>query len=176
MADNIPHDRGSLGIVGDPEHVPLPPRVRPFDLETYHPEVNVLPLNNIWDSQSVRGYGAISVREWYMDLPIGVRQIIDEVRLFCKELLRLIASRPLLGALVKRWWDNTKYFHFSTVGGMMMTQYDFAMLTGIELWVYAYFPTLAPESEVDMPPVVPYSHRYDGRCTRNVMAALGSDA
>ncbi|CAL5364253.1 unnamed protein product [Camellia sinensis] len=32
-----------------------------------------------------------------------------------------------------------------------------------QLWVYAYFPALAPEPEVEMPPVVPYSHRYDGR-------------
>lgn len=35
-----------------------------------------------------------------------------------------------------------------------------------ELWVYAYFPILAPEPEVEMSPVVPYSYRYDGRCLR----------
>ncbi|KAL7237908.1 hypothetical protein ACSBR2_004082 [Camellia fascicularis] len=35
-----------------------------------------------------------------------------------------------------------------------------------ELRVYAYFLTLAPEPEVEMPPVVPYSHRYDDRCLR----------
>ncbi|GMP34757.1 hypothetical protein CsSME_00007497 [Camellia sinensis var. sinensis] len=35
-----------------------------------------------------------------------------------------------------------------------------------ELWVYAYFPTLAPELEVEMHLVVPYFHRYDGRCLR----------
>ncbi|GMQ10972.1 hypothetical protein CsSME_00053766 [Camellia sinensis var. sinensis] len=35
-----------------------------------------------------------------------------------------------------------------------------------ELWVYAYFPTLAPEPEVEMPPVMPHSHRYDNRCLR----------
>ncbi|XP_028079631.1 uncharacterized protein LOC114281385 [Camellia sinensis] len=33
-----------------------------------------------------------------------------------------------------------------------------------ELWVYAYFPRLASEPEVEMPLVVPYSHRYDVRC------------
>ncbi|GMP65731.1 hypothetical protein CsSME_00026409 [Camellia sinensis var. sinensis] len=145
MADDIPHDGGSLGMEGDPEHVPLPPRVRPFDPETYHPE---------GDSHSIRGYGATSAREWYMDLPIGVRQIVDEAGfgLFCIGLSRLI-----------RWRDTTNSFHFSTIGDMTMTPYDFAMLTGIE--VYAYFPTLAPESKVEMPPVVPYSHRYDGRFT-----------
>ncbi|GMP30990.1 hypothetical protein CsSME_00005392 [Camellia sinensis var. sinensis] len=126
MADNISHDGGSLGMEGDPKHVPLPPKVRPFDLETYHPE---------GDSHSIRGYGATSVRKWYMDLPIGVRQIVDEAGfgLFCTRLSRLIASGPLLGAL---------------------------------LWIYAYFPTLAPELEVEMPPIMPYSHWYDGRCLR----------
>ncbi|GMP77497.1 hypothetical protein CsSME_00033759 [Camellia sinensis var. sinensis] len=34
------------------------------------------------------------------------------------------------------------------------------------LWVYAYFPRLAPEPEVEMPLVVLYSHRYDVRCER----------
>ncbi|KAI7995871.1 Protein MAIN-LIKE 2, partial [Camellia lanceoleosa] len=125
MVDDIPHDGASLGMEADPEHVPLPPRVRPFDPETYHPE------------------------------------IIDEAGfgLFCAGLSRLIASRPLLGALVERWWDTTNSFHFFTVEDMTMTPYDFVMLTGIE--VYAYFSTLAPELEVEMPPVVPYSYRYD---------------
>ncbi|XP_028082746.1 uncharacterized protein LOC114284075 [Camellia sinensis] len=35
-----------------------------------------------------------------------------------------------------------------------------------ELWVYAYFPRLAPEPEVEMPLVVSYSHRYNVRCER----------
>ncbi|GMP88181.1 hypothetical protein CsSME_00040255 [Camellia sinensis var. sinensis] len=33
-----------------------------------------------------------------------------------------------------------------------------------ELWVYAYFPTLAPELEVEAPLVIPYSRRFEGRC------------
>ncbi|GMP36388.1 hypothetical protein CsSME_00008531 [Camellia sinensis var. sinensis] len=33
----------------------------------------------------------------------------------------------------------------------------------IRLWVYAYFSRLVPKPEVDMPPVVPYSHRYNMR-------------
>ncbi|KAL7228311.1 hypothetical protein ACSBR2_007094 [Camellia fascicularis] len=32
-----------------------------------------------------------------------------------------------------------------------------------ELWVYAYFPVLTLEPEVETPLEVPYSHRYDGR-------------
>ncbi|KAL7238124.1 hypothetical protein ACSBR2_004258 [Camellia fascicularis] len=45
----------------------------------------------------------------------------------------LIASRPLLGALVERWWDTTNSFHFSTAGEMTMTPFDFSMLTRIEV-------------------------------------------
>ncbi|XP_028085966.1 uncharacterized protein LOC114286936 [Camellia sinensis] len=35
-----------------------------------------------------------------------------------------------------------------------------------KLWVYAYFSRLSPDPEVEIPPMVPYSHRYDGRCQR----------
>ncbi|GMP96422.1 hypothetical protein CsSME_00045079 [Camellia sinensis var. sinensis] len=141
-------------------------------------------------------YGSTGAREWYIDLPDGVRQIIDEAGfgLFCMGLSCLMASRTLLGALVERWWDTTNSFHFSATGDMTMTPYDFAMLTGLEvggrsipydpLWIYAYFPMLAPEPEVETPPEVPYSHRYDGRCQPKAwetlpyhhMAALGIDA
>ncbi|KAL7164648.1 hypothetical protein ACSBR2_040529 [Camellia fascicularis] len=38
-----------------------------------------------------------------------------------------------IGALVERWWDTTNSFHFSTVGEMTLTPYDFAMLTGLEV-------------------------------------------
>ncbi|GMP26358.1 hypothetical protein CsSME_00002828 [Camellia sinensis var. sinensis] len=132
MVDDIPHDGASPWIEADPEHVPLPSKVRPFDQETYHPE------------------------------------IVDEARfgLFCMGLSRLIASRPLLSALVERWWDTTNSFHFSVAGDMTMTPYDFAILTDIELWVYAYFPILTPEPEVEMPPVVPYSDYPGRRCLR----------
>ncbi|KAL7244150.1 hypothetical protein ACSBR1_016395 [Camellia fascicularis] len=73
-----------------------------------------------------------------MDLPAGVRYIIDEAGfdLFCMGLSCHIANHPLLGALVERWWDTTNFFHFSATGEMMMTPYDFAMLTGIEVGGY----------------------------------------
>ncbi|KAL7205284.1 hypothetical protein ACSBR2_018261 [Camellia fascicularis] len=48
-------------------------------------------------------------------------------------LSRLITSRPLLGALVERWWDTTNSFHFSIAGDMKMTPYNFAILIGIEV-------------------------------------------
>ncbi|XP_028084526.1 protein MAIN-LIKE 2-like [Camellia sinensis] len=35
-----------------------------------------------------------------------------------------------------------------------------------ELWVYAYFPRLAPEPKVEMPLAVLFSHRFDVRCER----------
>ncbi|KAL7222599.1 hypothetical protein ACSBR1_024321 [Camellia fascicularis] len=87
------------------------------------------------DSRSIRGYGATSAKDWYLELPAGVRYIIDEAGfgLFCTELSRHIASQPLLGILVEWWWDTTNSFHFSTAGEMTMTPYDFSMLTGIEV-------------------------------------------
>ncbi|XP_028125125.1 protein MAINTENANCE OF MERISTEMS-like [Camellia sinensis] len=232
-----------------------------------------------------------------MELPDAVRHIVDQASfgVFCMGLSRLTASRPLLGALVERWWDTTDFFHLSAAGEMTMTPFDFSMLTGIrvegdpipfdidmdewdaaqiyllgarpplsrpgfvryswfedhfriqtpttceeveqytrgfimfllgptllidrvntvtlyllsalvdvtwirrydwggaglttlygymssssrrsghllggywrawELWVYAYFLRLAPVLDVEMPPIVPYSHRYDVRCER----------
>ncbi|KAL7161749.1 hypothetical protein ACSBR2_042261 [Camellia fascicularis] len=146
----------------EPEPVLLPPKIRPFDPETYHPQTHVLPPEIIRhfrgftqgapedlllrepnshlsygateeDSCSIRGYGATSARDWYMELPVGVHHIIDEASFssFCTGLSRHIASWPLLGALVERWWDTTNSFHFSTAGEMTMTPYDFSMLTGI---------------------------------------------
>ncbi|GMP88136.1 hypothetical protein CsSME_00040221 [Camellia sinensis var. sinensis] len=197
------------------------------------------------DSHAFREYGTIAARDWYMEL-------LDAI------LSRLTASRPLLGALVERWWDTTDSFHFSTVGEITMTPFDFSMLTSIgvgghpipydtgmgewdatqiyllgtrpplfrpgmvryswfadyfrgktpttreeteyyargflmflfgttlfadrantvglyllsalvdlsQLWVYAYFQRLSPEPEVETPPMVLYSHRYDMRCQR----------
>ncbi|GMP24169.1 hypothetical protein CsSME_00001532 [Camellia sinensis var. sinensis] len=298
MADDVPHDGASPEIPpqffpemeAEPGPVQLPPKtyvlppesVRHFkgferdaqdDLLLRQSASHLSYGATEEDSRSIRGYGATSAREWYMELPDGVRHIVDEAgfSLFCMGLSHLIASRPLLGALVERWWDTTNSFHFSTAGEMTMTPYDFSMLTGIEvggrpipydtdmgreletleevehyargflmflfdttlfadrantvglyllsalvdlsqereqgrrlleslggmlylfalhfmscfllcpctfyilhillsalalLWVYAYFPALAPEPEVEMPPVVPYSHRYDGRCLR----------
>ncbi|KAL7175162.1 hypothetical protein ACSBR2_028881 [Camellia fascicularis] len=147
----------------EPEPVLLPPRVRSFDPTTYDPQTYVLPPESVWhfrgfersapedlllrelashlscgateNSHSIKGYGATSTREWYMELPDGVRHIVDEAGfgLFCMGLSRLIASQPVLGALVERWWDTTNSFHFSTVGEITMTPYDFSMLTGIEV-------------------------------------------
>lgn len=70
-----------------------------------------------------------------MELPAGVCYIIDEANfgLFFIGLSCHLVSRPLIGALVERWWDTTNSFHFSTTGEMTMTPYDFAMLTGVEV-------------------------------------------
>ncbi|KAL7229444.1 hypothetical protein ACSBR2_008036 [Camellia fascicularis] len=40
-----------------------------------------------------------------------------------------------MGALVERWWDTTDSFHFSLTGEMMLTPYDFSMLTGLRVGV-----------------------------------------
>ncbi|GMP24457.1 hypothetical protein CsSME_00001719 [Camellia sinensis var. sinensis] len=217
MADDAPHDGDSPRMKDEPDVIPLPPRIQPFDPERYHLVARVLPPNLLlrepeshlsYDTPEVHtvvfcfthGYGSTITREWYMDLLVGVQQIIDEAGfgLFCMGLSRLMASRSLLGALVERWWDTTNSLHFSATGDMTMTPYDFAMLTGLEmggrpipydpdmeLWVYTYFPVLAPKLEVMIPFEVPYSHRYDSRCQLraretlsylHLVAALGVDA
>ncbi|GMP48083.1 hypothetical protein CsSME_00015565 [Camellia sinensis var. sinensis] len=44
-----------------------------------------------------------------------------------------------------------------------------ALVTLSRLWVYAYFPTLAPEPVVELPLTVPYSRRYDGQLYRRTL-------
>ncbi|GMP75013.1 hypothetical protein CsSME_00032239 [Camellia sinensis var. sinensis] len=160
MADDVPHDGVSPEIPpqlspemeAEPEPVLLLPRTyvlppesarhfrgfergAPDDLLLREPTSHLSYSATEEDFYSIRGYGATSVREWYMELPDGVRHIVDEAGfgLFCMGLSRLIASRPLLGALVERWWVTTNSFYFSTTGEMTMTPYDFSMLTGIEV-------------------------------------------
>ena len=41
-----------------------------------------------------------------------------------------------------------------------------ALVFILQLWVYAYFPRLAPVPDAETPLVVPFSRRFDGRCTR----------
>ncbi|KAI7982454.1 Protein MAIN-LIKE 2, partial [Camellia lanceoleosa] len=199
MADDVPHHGGYSGMKGEP--------VADKNLLLREPEAHLSHGASEVDSRFTRRYGSTTTKEWDMDLPDGVWQVIDEAGfgLFCMGLSHLEASRTLLGALVERWWDTTNSFHFSTIGDMTMTTYDFSMLTGLEvrgrpipydsdlgeweaawtylleahppifqsgiLWVYAYFPVLAPMPEVETPLKVPYSHRYDDH-----MVALCDDA
>ncbi|KAL7237930.1 hypothetical protein ACSBR2_004098 [Camellia fascicularis] len=116
MADDIPHD-------GAPLEVPLP--LSPYaeveepvivgagaatediaaDLEAeFALELEPKPLLLRGDFHAYRGYGATTTRDWYDELFAGVRNIVDEAgfNLFCSGLSRLIASRPLFGALVER--------------------------------------------------------------------------
>ena len=39
----------------------------------------------------------------------------------------------LLLALVERFWDTTCTFHFSNIGELMLTPYDFFVITGLRL-------------------------------------------
>ncbi|GMP54999.1 hypothetical protein CsSME_00019959 [Camellia sinensis var. sinensis] len=267
MADDIPRGGTPPEHEMDPEAELLSLSVRPFDPATYRLAIHVLPPDgprqfrdfargvppklllcepeshlshgaSEGDSQTIRGYGNVAARDWYMELPDAVRRIVDQAGFgaFCRGLSRLTASRPLLAALVERWWDTTDSFHFSITGDMTMTPYDFSMLTGIrvrgdpipfdtdmdeweaaqiyllgevalvdvtwilrydwggaalatlygymssashcsgqllggyrqawELWVYAYFPSLAPVPDAETPLVVPFSRRFEVRCMR----------
>ncbi|GMP81200.1 hypothetical protein CsSME_00035990 [Camellia sinensis var. sinensis] len=144
------------------EPEPLPLGVRPFDLARYHPRTHILLAGGIrhfidfstntpadlllrepdshllavvveGDSHAYRGYGATTARDWYDELPAGVRDIVDEAGfgLFCFGLTRVIVSYPLLGALVEKWWDTTNSLYLSIAGEMTMTPYNFAMITGL---------------------------------------------
>ncbi|KAL7229738.1 hypothetical protein ACSBR2_008278 [Camellia fascicularis] len=41
------------------------------------------------------------------------------------------ATRSAVEALMERWWDATNSLHFSSTREMMMTPYDFSMITGL---------------------------------------------
>ncbi|KAL7204575.1 hypothetical protein ACSBR2_017616 [Camellia fascicularis] len=140
----------------DPELLPL--GVRPFDPATYYPCTHVMAPRGIlrfkdfsggmhedfffregashlsYDAAE-RGYVAVTARDWYQELLARVRELVDEVGfcLFCSGLAQLQASRALLGALVERWWDTTNSFHFSSMGEMTMTPYDFSMIMGLRV-------------------------------------------
>ncbi|GMQ11050.1 hypothetical protein CsSME_00053818 [Camellia sinensis var. sinensis] len=148
-------------IEAEPE--PLLLSVWPFDPVRFHPQTHILPttggircftdfaddapenlllrepeshlsvISIEGESCAFRGYGAMTARDWYDELPAGVCNIVDDAgfSIFCSSLTRVTACHPLLGALVERWWDTTNSFYFSTTGEMMMTPYDFAMITGL---------------------------------------------
>ncbi|GMP58293.1 hypothetical protein CsSME_00022009 [Camellia sinensis var. sinensis] len=126
MADDIPQGGTPPDHEMDPGVELLPLSVRPFDPATYRPAIH-------GDSHTIRGYGNTGARDWYAELPDAVRRIVDQAGFgaFCRGLSRLTTCRPLLAALVERWWDTTDSFHLSATGDMTMTPYDFSMLTGI---------------------------------------------
>ncbi|XP_028126244.1 protein MAIN-LIKE 2-like [Camellia sinensis] len=108
-------------------------RTVPPELLLREPESHLSYDASKGDSHAFQGYGTVAAHDWYMELPNAVRHIVDQAGFgaFCRGLSRLTASRPLLAALVGRWWDTTDSFHFSAMGDMTMTPYDFSMLTGI---------------------------------------------
>ena len=48
-----------------------------------------------------------------------------------------------------------------------------ALVFILQLWVYTYFPRLAPVPVTETPLVVPFSRRFDGRCTRRPRETFG---
>ncbi|GMP88717.1 hypothetical protein CsSME_00040600 [Camellia sinensis var. sinensis] len=131
MADDIPHDGAPPEVEfeaefdSEAEREPLPLGLArgirhftdfatdtPADLLLREPNSHLLAVTVEWftcplpqgDSRAYRVCGATMARDWYDEFPIEVRDIVDEASfdLFCSRLTRVIASRPLLGALVKR--------------------------------------------------------------------------
>lgn len=57
-------------------------------------------------------------------------------RWWCRLRAFLPRAEPLLyETLVERWWDTTNSFHFSSIGKLALTPYDFLMFTGLRVGV-----------------------------------------
>ncbi|XP_028052401.1 protein MAIN-LIKE 2-like [Camellia sinensis] len=50
------------------------------------------------------------------------------------------AETLMYGVLVERWWDTTDSFHFSSIGELTLTPYDFSMLTNLRVRVGGPIP------------------------------------
>ena len=72
-------------------------------------------------------------------LSLDIKNIINEANFqtFFEALLNLEAHEykdlQLLLALSKRFWDTTCTFHFLGIGEMMLTPYDFSIITSLRL-------------------------------------------
>ncbi|KAL7250488.1 hypothetical protein ACSBR1_012491 [Camellia fascicularis] len=69
--------------------------------------------------------------------PVEVHTCVNAVGFgpFYSGLIQMRAEPLLYGALVERWWDTTDSFHFSSIGELTLTPYDFSMLTGLRVGV-----------------------------------------
>ena len=69
----------------------------------------------------------------------SIKNIIDEAGFgtFFETLLNQETHEykdlQLLLALAKRFWDTTYTFHFPGIGKVMLTPYDFSIITGLSL-------------------------------------------
>ncbi|XP_028079840.1 protein MAIN-LIKE 2-like [Camellia sinensis] len=89
-------------------------------------------------ARRIGGYGSIfDPWRWYKRLPMEVRVLVDTAGFgpFCSGLIQMRVESLLYRALVERWWDTTDLFHFSLIGEMTLTPYDFMMLTGLRVGV-----------------------------------------
>ncbi|KAL7176312.1 hypothetical protein ACSBR2_029789 [Camellia fascicularis] len=133
----------------------LPPLAeRPFNVATYQPRTHALTLSGIllFEGLLLGIDEDILLREptehlsadasMYERLPAEVCALIDAVGFgpFASGLIQTRAEPLLYGALVERWWDTTDSFHFSSIGEVTLTPYDFAMLTGLRVGVGGPIP------------------------------------
>ncbi|KAL7170398.1 hypothetical protein ACSBR2_035297 [Camellia fascicularis] len=91
----------------------------------------------------IDGYGSIfGPRHWYERLLVEVRTLVDVAGFgpFCSGLIQMRAESLLYGALVERWWDTTDSFHFSLIGELTLTPYDFLMLIALRVGVGGPIP------------------------------------
>ncbi|KAL7194986.1 hypothetical protein ACSBR1_035241 [Camellia fascicularis] len=126
----------------------LPPLIdRPFDAATYRPRTHVPLPGGI-----LRFEGLIPG----MEEDILLREPIEHLSTDASTpgglvdtdpyptpgagLIQMKAESLLYGALVEKWWDTTDSFHFSSIGELTLTPYNFLMLTGLRVGVSSPIP------------------------------------
>ncbi|KAL7247091.1 hypothetical protein ACSBR2_002077 [Camellia fascicularis] len=101
---------------------------RPFDMAIYQPRTHALTLGSI-----LRFEGLL--------LGIGEDIVLREPAEHLFADASMMRANPLLHrALVERWWDTTDSFHFSSIGELTLTPYDFSLLTGLQVGVGGPIP------------------------------------
>ncbi|KAL7238524.1 hypothetical protein ACSBR2_004584 [Camellia fascicularis] len=94
-------------------------------------------------ARRIGGYGSISgPRRWYERLSAEVRALVNVTGFgpFCSGLIQMRVESLLYRALVERWWDTTDLFHFSSIGDLTLTPYDFSMLISLRIGIGGPIP------------------------------------
>ena len=65
---------------------------------------------------------------------------------------------------------NTRFCYFAL--SCILPYLIVILISVLQLWVYAYFPRLAPVPDEEIPLGVPFSHRFDVRCVRRPRESL----
>ncbi|GMP37948.1 hypothetical protein CsSME_00009403 [Camellia sinensis var. sinensis] len=191
MADYAPHDGDPPRIEGELGHIPLPTvrhfpefaRRAPIDLLLREPEFHL--SHDAFEIVDEAGFGLFCAglsRLMVSRTLLGalVERWHDTTNSFHFSATGDMTMTPYDFAMLTGLEVGGQPIPYDSDIGEWEAAWTYLLgahppiyrLSGL-LWVYAYFPALAPELEVETPLEVPYSHRYDGWYH---MAALGGNA